>query len=182
MMNKVVNMNLNSKDIEKLIKKLETLKKDLSNAPNEIAREAAYDARTFLDLEYADTPYNENIDNIETDVGATNKGWRVSAKGKDVIYAEFGTGDLGQQNPHPEKNEYPLNDYNSGKTIRNANEYSAQHGITSGKYWTYKKNDTIYYTNGIPAGKQVFNTRNYILNEGLDKAAKKVIGDALSKL
>lgn len=181
-MNKVVELSLDPKSIDNLIKKLQVVRKDLNGLPNQIAKEAAYDARTFLDLEYANTPYNDNVDDIETDVGATEKGWRVMAKGKDVIYAEFGTGDLGEQNPHPEKNEHSLNPYNSGKTIRNANEYSAQHGITSGKYWTYKKNDTIYYTNGIPAGKQVFNTRNYVIEQGLSKAIKKAVGDTLSKL
>lgn len=181
-MNKVVKISLNNDDITKAIEKLKNLKSNINDLPDKIAKEVAYDALTYLDIQYADTPYNENIDSINTYVEKTEKGYNVIASGKDVIYAEFGTGDLGEQNPHPEKSEYDLNDYNSGKTIRDANEHSAKHGINSGKYWTYKKNDTIYYTQGIPAGKQVFNTRNYILNEGIEKARKKLVGDLLSKL
>lgn len=181
-MNKVVNIPLDSTEIDKVIAKLLNVKKDLKDAPERIAREAAYDALTYLDIQYAETPYDDNIDNIDTYVERTAEGYRIVASGKDVVYAEFGTGDLGQQSPHPEKSKYALNDYNSGETIRDANEHSAEHGIISGKYWTYEKNGTIHYTQGIPAGKQVFNTRNYVLNEGLDKAIKKVVGDSLSKL
>lgn len=182
MMNKVISINLDSDDITKAIQKLNNLKNGLNDLPDKIAKEAAYDALDYLDDRYANTPYDANIDHIDTYVERTEKGYRVVASGKDVIYAEFGTGDMGEQNPHPEKSKYGLNDYNSGETIRDANEHSAEHGINSGKYWTYKKNDTIYYTQGISAGKQVFDTRNYILNEGIEKARKKLVGDLLSKL
>lgn len=181
-MNNDIIIDLNSEDITNAIKKLQTLKKDLKDIPDLIARETAYNALTYLDIQYAETPYDDNIDDIHTFVERTIDGYRIGASGKDVVYAEFGSGDLGEQNPHPEKAEYSLNAYNSGETIREANEHSAKHGITSGKYWTYEKNGSIHYTQGIPAGKQVFNTRNYIIEKGLDKATKKVMGDVLSKL
>jgi len=181
-MNKVVTVSLDSQEINQLIERLNNFKSNISESADKIARETAYNALTYLDMQYAETPYNENVEDINTYVEKTADGYKVVASGKDVIYAEFGTGDLGEQNPHPEKDMYSLNPYNSGETIRDANEHSAAHGITSGKYWTYKKNDVIYYTQGIPAGKQMFNTRNYVLKEGLNKSIKKVVGDALSKL
>lgn len=181
-MNKVVNIAFNQKDIGDVIKKLENLNKDLKNLDDKLIKEIAYDGLTKLDMLYANTPYQPNVSDIETHVDKTTLGYTIVATGKDVVYEEFGTGDIGESNPHPEKNEYPLNDYNSGRTIRPANEYSSEHGITSGKYWTYKKDGTIYYTQGIPAGKQFFNVRNYIQEEGIKKAKDKLVGDMLSKL
>lgn len=181
-MNKTVHITFNQKSISKMISKLETLNTDIKDFPEKLAHEIAYDGLTHLDLLYASTPYQPNVSDIETSVKKTILGYSINATGKDVIYEEFGTGDIGESNPHPEKSEYPLNDYNSGRTIRDANEHSAKHGITSGKYWTYKKDGTIYYTQGIPAGKQFFNTRNYIQEEGIKKAKDKLVGDMLSKL
>ena len=181
-MNKVIHIAFNQKDIENTIKKLENLNKELKNFDDKLIKEIAYDGLTKLDTLYAITPYQPNVSAINTSVNKTTLGYSIVATGKDVIYEEFGTGDIGESNPHPEKAEYPLNDYNSGKTIRDANEYSAEHGITSGKYWTYKKDGTIYYTQGIPAGKQFFDTRNYIQKEGIKKAKDKLVGDMLSKL
>lgn len=181
-MNKVVNIAFNQKDILNAIKKLETLDKDIKNLGDELVKEIAYDGLTKLDMFYANTPYQENVDNIDTKVEKTQLGYNIVGTGKDIIYEEFGTGDIGQSNSHPEKSDYPLDEYNSGATIREANENSAKHGITSGKYWTYEKNGTIYYTQGIPAGKQFYNTRNYIQDEGIKKAKDKLVGDMLSKL
>lgn len=181
-MNKTVHIDFNQKSISDLISKLEVIHSDMKNYPDKLAKEIAYDGLTHLDMLYASTPYQPNVGDIETRVRRTVNGYSIVASGQDVIYEEFGTGDMGEQNSHPEKSEYNLNDYNSGRTIRNANEYSAQHGITSGKYWTYVRDGNLYYTQGIPAGKQVFNTRNYIIDEGIKKANDKLVGDIISKL
>lgn len=181
-MNRVVKVPFTENGINDIIKRLEKLNKNMSDLGMDLAREIAYDGLSELNKQYANTPYQPNSDTINTSVERSVKSYSIVASGKSVIYDEFGTGDIGASNSHPEKSEYPLNDYNSGKTIRNANEHSAKHGITSGKYWTYEKDGQIYYTQGIPAGKQMYNTRNYIINEGIKKAKDKVVGDLLSKL
>ena len=84
----------------------------------------------------------------------------VSMAGPQAWYSEFGTGTYGEMQPHPLKGRFALNPYNSGKTIRPASEkVSMLTGIPVGSlYWTYKAdNGEIYYTQGIPAQKQVYN-------------------------
>lgn len=181
-MNKIVKIPFTESSINDIIQRLEELDKNIPDLANDIAKEVVYDGLSELNKQYANTPYQPNSDEIKTDVEKTVTGYRLIASGKSVLYDEFGTGDIGAANRHPEKSNYSLNDYNSGETIRNANEHSAEHGITSGKYWTYKKDGQIYYTQGIPAGKQMYNTRNYIIDEGIKKAKDKVVGDVLSKL
>ena len=100
------------------------------------------------------------------------------AYGKDVVYEEFGTGDRGEQNQHPVKSRYNLNDYNSGRTIRKVDDVPEGSpekedldtiGISSGKYWTYNKDGTVYYTQGVPSGQEMWKTRNYLLNNSIQK-------------
>lgn len=84
----------------------------------------------------------------------------VSMAGPQAWYSEFGTGTYGEMQPHPLKGRFALNPYNSGKTIRPASEkVSMLTGIPVGSlYWTYKAdNGEIYYMQGIPAQKQVYN-------------------------
>lgn len=188
-MNKTIHVNFNQKDISDLISKLETLHSDIKDYPEKLTKEIAYDGLTHLDMLYASTPYQNNVGDINTRVRKTLNGYSIIASGQDVIYEEFGTGDMGEQNSHPEKSEYNLNDYNSGSTIRSVSNQSVstiqklnEHNITSGKYWTYVRDGQLHYTQGIPAGKQVFNTRNYIIEEGIKKANDKLVGDMLSKL
>lgn len=83
----------------------------------------------------------------------------VGMKGQQAVYDEFGTGTEGESNSHPAKEGKGLNPYNSGPTIRKANKrVSELTAIPQGeKYWTYEKGGVLYYTTGIPAGRQVYN-------------------------
>lgn len=74
-----------------------------------------------------------------------NGKYRVDISGNQVIYDEFGTGLMGLQHPHPEKNNYSLDPYLSGQTIK----YD-KNGLP---YWVfnYKR------TRGVPAGMFVYN-------------------------
>lgn len=97
----------------------------------------------------------------------------VSMAGPQAWYSEFGTGTEGEMRPHPLKQRFALNPYNSGKTIRRASEKVAKKdkaieaGITEGDlYWTYK-DDTgeTHYTKGVPAQKQVYDAGQTIQRE-----------------
>lgn len=76
----------------------------------------------------------------------TDRGCVVFARGSQVIYDEFGTGDRGLMHPHPDKGKYSLNDYNSGSHIKLDKDGSF--------YWTYYSNKDGKYTSshGVPAG------------------------------
>lgn len=106
----------------------------------------------------------------------TDEGYRIVIEGPQVIYDEFGTGTEGANSPHPDKEKYNLEPYNSGfyiKTDKNGN-----------KYWTYYSDDIDRYvtSHGVPAGHFMYDTLMYaaenigdliMFEEGL-KAAEKI--------
>lgn len=108
-----------------------------------------------------------------------NKGGRVIMKGDDAVYDEFGTGEEGKSDPHPIKGNFPLNDYNSGPVVsKNINPETGRH------FWYYTpmagrpyfRQDG--YTEGIPSGKQMYNTLQYLRKE-IRTVATKELNDAL---
>lgn len=111
--------------------------------------------------------------------GSKSRG-TVELTGTDAVYYEFGTGEEGLNNPHPVKENFGLRPYNSGPTIK-INK-SGQH------YWFVPKGQFIPstyvsangYTQGVPAGKQMYSTaqhlrsiKNKIIKEELNGAIKK---------
>lgn len=89
----------------------------------------------------------------------TEKGYTVIVEGPQVIYDEFGTGTEGLSNPHPTKNYYNLNGYNSGfyiKTNKNGE-----------KYWIYYSEDIDRYvtSHGVPAGCFMYDALMKVSNE-----------------
>lgn len=86
-----------------------------------------------------------------------NKGY-VALVGPGAIYDEFGTGEEGASNPHPIKNNFNLNPYNSGPYVSTHINKEGRH------YWFYSPmrgkpyyDDKSGYTEGIPSGKQIYN-------------------------
>lgn len=82
-------------------------------------------------------------------------------QGKSAIYDEFGTGEEGASDPHPMKDYFPLNPYNSGPYIF-YNEFA-------GRYqWYYKPMAGMPYftetgaTSGIPSGKQMYTAAQHV--------------------
>lgn len=78
-------------------------------------------------------------------------GYEIRIVGSQVIYDEFGTGDEGLANPHPNKSKFGLRPYNSGKYIRRNRQ-------TNRKYWTFISpvDWEIAYSSGVPSGQFVF--------------------------
>lgn len=106
----------------------------------------------------------------------------VAMSGEQAIYDEFGTGTIGSENPHPTKNQFNLNPYNSGSTIRkneNANSMASLNGIpVGGLYWTYyDMNGNKVYTQGIAAQKEGYDSFQETLKE-----APKIIGKKMGEL
>jgi hypothetical protein len=82
--------------------------------------------------------------------------YRVHAVGTHVIYDEFGTGQLGLESPHPEKDRYLLDDYNSGDHIR--------YDKSGRGYWIFKR-----ITYGVPAGAFVYDAISEMADGNFDK-------------
>lgn len=182
---KTVKINLSSQDINNLISKLQNFQKDIKQADEEIVKQLSDLGLEQIQENYAATPYkdgNEDVSFYSTGSGSKKK---IGVTGSQVLYNEFGTGTEGEQNSHPDKGEFGLNPYNSGRTIRQnniENSSATKNGIpVGGLYWTYTNNGVKKYTQGIPAGKQVYLAAKTI-EKDKEKIIKKVVGDALSKL
>ena len=176
---KIIKVPLSVKNLEQLKKKLETFQKDIKKVDKDIVEDLIDIADKEIREGYSSSPY-EGYQESNTFTKTENK---ASVSGVDVLYREFGTGTMGASDPHPIKGKFELNDYNSGRTIRTAtNKIPADSGISPGQlYWTFKKNGVLYYTTGIPSGKEVYYASKKT-RESIKKIAKERIGGAISKL
>lgn len=181
---KVIKVPLSVNGLKELKNKINQLQSNLKNANDEIINDMVHTAEIEIAKNYASSLYtdgNEDSEPFKTKDGNT---YKVGMEGTQVLYREFGTGTEGLNNPHPIKNKFNLKGYNTGRTIRDAKIYtSVSTGILLGeKYWTYKdKSGQKVYTQGIPAGKEVFNASRTLRNK-IDSILKKRVSDALSKL
>lgn len=160
-------------DLKGTIDGLKWLYDNIDDEVEKILKDIANAGEDYLKKEYSSKTFDQNIKDISTDTKIMKDSCEIIAKGKDVVYEEFGTGDEGENKPHPVKSDYNLNDYNSGKYIRNVSDIEEDSytmddlkaiGITSGKFWMYKDGDIIRYTQGVPSGQEMWNTRNYLLD------------------
>ena len=167
-------IKLDNKDISSLINKLQVLKSDLKKLPHEINKEIAEIGLEYLNNESANTRTDHTIDinSIETDIVETTKGYSIVAKGSEVLYAEFGTGEYGQDNPHPLKQEFDLNPYNSGPIVSTHINKNGRH------YWFYDNQ----YSEGNASGKQMFNTSKYLREKVIKEVVKEKVGEVISKV
>lgn len=102
----------------------------------------------------------------------------IALQGEGAVYEEFGTGEEGANDPHPMKNNFSLNPYNSGPTIR-LDEFDRH-------YWVYKPMAGEPYfdehgkTHGIPSGKIMYNTSKHIRSIK-DNIIRKEFEDTIKK-
>ncbi len=182
---KKISVDLSTQSINKLINKLERFNKNLEKADEKIVEELSNLALQEIQENYSSTPYKDGNEDISFYATGTEKNKKVGVMGSQVLYNEFGTGTEGQNSPHPEKENFGLNPYNSGRTIRqnnNPNSSASKLGIPEGElYWTYMDGNVKKYTQGIPAGKQVYMAAKAVKKQK-NKIIEKVVGDALSKL
>lgn len=179
-------IQLSTRSINEAIKKLQIFETTLKELDNDIVVALSEFVEDEINKNYQNTPFRDGNDSYNVISEISDNKAKVYATGTQVLYDEFGTGEVGKNSPHPLKGSITgLKDYNSGKTIRvnhSSTSTAAIKGIpVDGKYWTYKDESGKHYTQGIPAGLQVFNASIALRNK---KTAiiKKVIGDALSKL
>lgn len=184
-MSKKIKTDLSNTGINQMINSLEKLKANLEKADEEIVKQLSDLCLNEIQKNYASTGFKDGNDDVYFFEKGTSKRKIVGVAGTQVLYNEFGTGTEGARSPHPEKNKYGLNPYNSGPKIKvNKSDTStaSQFGIGKGElYWIYDKNGIAVYTQGIPAGKQVYNARK-TLQKKKKEITKKVVGDVLSKL
>ena len=154
-------------EADKLEEFLANIKSKMQKASTDIIEDLANFALDKIKDNYSKAEFQpgEAMDFLKTG-SDTEK--TVSMVGAQAWYSEFGTGTYGEMQPHPLKGKFALNAYNSGPTIRPASDkVSAKTGIPAGGlYWTYKANDgQIYYSQGIPAQKEVYDAGQSLENK-----------------
>lgn len=172
---KIIKLNLSQSSIQKAIEKLSNLQNDLEKSSKSITKELSDIAFNQVNKNYASSPYTDGNDDVSIISRGTENHQKVGAEGSQVLYREFGTGTEGLNAPHPIKSNFKLKGYNSGSKIR-------VNSKTGELFWIYKDSSgNKVYTQGIPAGKEVYNAA-LILKGKKISIIKKRVGEALSKL
>lgn len=166
-------------DSKKLDEFLENTTSHLESASKRIIDNLAELALKEMQENYSKAEYQagETMDFGKT---GTESSKRVFMGGPQAAYSEFGTGTQGAMHPHPRKNEFNLNPYNSGETIRPATpKVTEKTGIATGTlYWTYQDDSgEVHYTQGIPAQKEVYNAGKTAI-----KKMPKIIKEELKEM
>lgn len=175
-------------DIAELPKKISNMQRAFEIAEKETVKEIADGI-----LEEIRTTYTPNMNEEPVSffkVGSENE-YRVGTQGSSAVYHEYGTGTIGERNPHPNKEGKGLNAYNSGKTIRENTGITGKGDNITGalktgiplneKYWTFKKDGSKIYTQGVASGKEVFNAVQKV-KKNKQKIFNQKVGEQLSKL
>lgn len=178
---------LNAYGVSDLMKRLRFLESDVEDAGIEIVNELVnMGVNEAMRLDSV-APHSSNKGNSPYTVKAKAAKGVVTGctglQGTGIIYDEFGTGNEGVANPHPLKENFGLNPYNSGPVVsKNVNIYGHHYwfykpGLVSEPNYHYPPNG---YTEGIPSGKQVYNTAR-ILQKEKNKVAKSILNRYLPK-
>lgn len=183
------NVVIDESNIQDVINAFKSIYDDIDKYVEKTDEKIIQESKKYLDKQYSSRFKDPNITDISTEYEKMDNGYKLIAKGKDVIYEEFGTGDRGEDDPHPDKSKYNLNDYNSGYFIMSVEDIGNQdlldflkeEGITSGKYWSYRKNGERHFTQGVPSGKEMWNTRNEMIKNIIPKATKELGVELLDK-
>lgn len=154
---------------------------ELSVADKRISEEVAEELKSEIIKLYHDfvstkVPAGDPQDRGEITVWIIqeeNGRYRVGVTGDEVIYDEFGTGQEGYDNPHPDKSRYaiPLDPYMSGPVVKSHINDEGRH------YWFY---DNVY-TEGVPSGHFIYDATMNVADYEAAKIAKKVIKDIKKK-
>jgi hypothetical protein len=172
-MSMAINVNVEADNLQAFLEKV-----DMKARAQKIIDALAERALEEIKNNYSKAEYGQAGEYMDFEKIGTVDEKTVSMSGPQAWYSEFGTGTYGEMQPHPLKDRFGLNPYNSGPTIRPASEkVSMKTDIPVGSlYWTYKaENGQIYYSQGVPAQKQVYNAGKTIekeLPEIVDKYMK----------
>ena len=178
-------MQLSAYGISDMIENLGFLQDNINTACEDIVKELvtkgldlAFDYDNMAPLT-GNTDYHFEIG----DTGSTKD--YIAMTGADSVYVEFGTGDVGANNPHPLHNKVDgINPYNSGPTIRMDHMGNHYWLAPKGAMNLFKVGGGYYeyggLTSGIPAGCQMYYTLIDLKDIAPD-IAKKYLSQAIKK-
>ena len=171
---KTIKVSLSDESLNDLISKLNNLKENLKVADEKIVKDIASFIKQEVSNNLSATPYKDGNEDSEAYSDINGNKAEAGMQGTQVIYNEFGTGTEGANAPHPDKSKFALKGYNTGPKIKVSK--------TGELFWLYKdKNGEIVKTQGIPAGKQVFNASVMLKGKKI-QIIKNRVGEVISKL
>lgn len=187
-MGKTININLfDPKSIQAAVKAIRDYENSLEYKCRLLAETLAEKGVEIARVQIADLDaiFNQELlRSIHTEYVGSVKGggvWAVVTGTDHALFVEFGTGQMGAENPYP----YDLPEgvtwkYNSGKTIRQALQDIEVHGSTYVKageyYWSYIGDDgKLHITKGMPSRPFMYLTA-IELREIVSQTAKVVFG------
>ncbi len=140
-------ITLDKKSIDDTIKVLKDIKKSIDSTS---------DIENILDEAVQYCIEKSGNFNAHTYWEETSEGYRIVQEGNGVIYVEFGTGVVGEDNPHPLYEQMGMEGYNSRKD----HKFIAPDGRDA---WTYPKAEGGWgITSGQPARKQMYLTSQWL--------------------
>lgn len=159
----VIEIGLNTKDINRAIKEIEKYKQDmltkLETFRKRLADEISAEAQSGFGSAVVDDLIRGGFRSPEVAVSVTDKGnvSVVIADGKDAVFVEFGTGvyhngSVGSS-PHPKGAElgYTIGSY--GK------------GYGKGKAWGYIEDGELKITRGTPTAMPMYNAMKSVISK-----------------
>lgn len=173
-------IELSTSSVNEALKKVDFLKDSIEVANEEVVIQLLDKGAQVANQLNASAPQS-GLDKsvVYTKINDSKDKGEIGLKGNSAVYDEFGTGTEGQNNPHPMKNNFGLNPYNSGPNIfynQFANAYQWYYRRMAGKpYFT-----ETGLTQGIPAGKQMYNTSIYLHKTKKD-VMQKLFASAIKK-
>lgn len=175
-MTRKISVNLTKKGLRHVRAQIRNMQKDLREASRTINMEVATECADKMLArhdEFIDTlepdPYSHSV---ITKVDNLRNKSIAKISGPSVIYDEFGTGDVGDRNFHPEHDKFGMNEYSSG-------DYVSTHIDENGHYWDF---DDFKKIRGVPAGMFFYDTVNEMKLDGeAKKIAKKVVTETIDK-
>lgn len=175
-MEKVRKIKLDKQSIQKAIKDLEQIEKNINSLPiviEEILTEAVTYCKSITPI--SDNQGNHLVHNTYWE--KTSKGYRIVQEGDNIAYVEFGTGIIGQSNPHESRQALSQANwhYGVGRTI-----FTTKDGRTG---WFYPENEartSWKFTEGQIANMQMYKTALW-LEEKLGIKVKYIVDKAVSK-
>lgn len=155
-------ITLTNEGISKAIEKINNLNEEVTDiALNRVVKQLVRIGTDIANDYTIGAPQsNEEPSVIISGLLENGKAGYIALRGEGAVYEEFGTGEEGANDPHPMKNNFPLNPYNSGPTIR-YDEFDRP-------YWIYKPMagqpyfDEYGKTHGIPSGKMIYNASKHL--------------------
>ena len=171
---KNIKVSLSDKGLDDLISTLNNLKEGLKAADENIVKDMASFIKQEVSNNLSATPYKDGNEDAEAYSDIKGNKAEAGMRGSQVVYDEFGTGTEGANAPHPDKSKFALKGYNTGPKIKVSK--------TGELFWVYRdKNGELVKTQGIPAGKQVFNA-SVLLKGKKIQIIKNRVGEVISKL